>query len=116
VPPSLALLGVEDFIKALPGLDSNFAQRVAQARAAGKALRYAAAMDDGGVAVGPVAVPSGGALGSLRGRDNLLAISSKYYPDLPLVLQGSGDGIEAAASAVQGDLIALILAENSRRG
>ena len=116
VPPSLALLAVEDFIGALPGLDSNFAQRVAQARAAGKALRYAAAMDDGGVAVGPVAVPKGGALGSLRGRDNLLAISSKYYPDLPLVLQGSGDGIEAAASAVQGDLIALILAENFRRG
>ena len=115
VPASLSLLGVEDFLEALPGLDGDFAQRVAQARAAGQALRYAAAMDEGGVAVGPVAVPKGSALGSLRGNDNLLAISSMHYPDLPLVLQGRGKGVEAAAGAVHGNIIELLIAERFRR-
>jgi len=113
VPARLALLDVEDFVRALPGLDPDFAQRVAKARAAGQTLRYAAAMDDGGVAVGPVAVPKGSALGALRGNDNLLALSSRHYPDLPLVLQGRGNGVEAAASGVHGNIVELLIA--SRR-
>ncbi|HUX36685.1 MAG TPA: hypothetical protein VMV44_02165 [Rectinemataceae bacterium] len=115
VPTSLSLLSVEDFLEALPGLDRDFAQRVAKARAASQALRYAAAMDEGGVAVGPVAVPKGSALGSLRGNDNLLAISSMHYPELPLVLQGRGNGVEAAAAAVHGNIIELLIAERFRR-
>ena len=113
VPSTMGELSAADFVAALPSLDADFAQRVAKARAAGRALRYAAAMDEGGVAVGPVDVPKGSALGSLRGNDNLLAISSRHYPDLPLVLQGRGNGVEAAASGVHGDIVALIAARRA---
>ena len=52
-------------------------------------------------------VPLDSALGLLRGNDNLVAFHTRYYPDTPLVLQGRGAGVEAAAAGVHSDIIAL---------
>ena len=53
------------------------------------------------------AVPAEGALGQLRGNDNLVAFHTRYYPDTPLVLQGRGAGVDAAAAGVHADIVAL---------
>jgi homoserine dehydrogenase len=52
-------------------------------------------------------VPAGSAIGRLRGNDNLVAYYTRYYPDEPLVLQGRGAGVDAAAAGVHSDIVAL---------
>ena len=107
VPPSLGGLPLADFLERLPELDGEFADQAAQAASAGLTLRYAATLEDGRAGVGMKAVPSDSPLGLLRGNDNLVAFRTRYYPDTPLVLQGRGAGVEAAAAGVHSDIIAL---------
>jgi homoserine dehydrogenase len=107
VPPALAELPLAEFLPRLPELDAGFAQQAADAAAAGCALRYIAELADNRATVGLQAVPSESPLGHLRGNDNLVAFNTRCYPDHPLVLQGRGAGVDAAAAGVHADLVAL---------
>lgn len=107
VPPDLAGLPVADFLKRLPDLDEGFAKQAQQAAEIGETLRYAATLQGGRATVGVRSVPLDSPLGLLRGNDNLIAFHTRYYPDTPLVLQGRGAGVEAAAAGVHSDIIAL---------
>jgi homoserine dehydrogenase len=107
VSPELASLPLPDFLARLPELDAWFAERVAGAAARGRVLRYVAELKDGQAGVGLQEVPMDSALGRLRGNDNLVAFHTRYYPDQPLVLQGRGAGVDAAAAGVHADIIAL---------
>jgi homoserine dehydrogenase len=107
VPAELASLTIPDFVARLPELDADFAARAAAAAGEGKTLRYVAELKDGKAAVGLQAVPLDSALGQLRGNDNLVAYHTRYYPDTPLVLQGRGAGVDAAAAGVHSDIVAL---------
>ncbi len=77
------------------------------AAADGNVLRYVAQLKDGRATVGMQAVPADSAVGQLRGNDNLVAFHTRYYPDTPLVLQGRGAGVDAAAAGVHSDVVAL---------
>lgn len=107
VPAELASLPQDRFMARLPELDQALAERVAAAAAGGQVLRYVAELTDGRVTVGMQPVPLESALGRLRGNDNLVAFHTRYYPDEPLVLQGRGAGVEAAAAGVHADIITL---------
>jgi homoserine dehydrogenase len=107
VPPALAGLPLDDFLAQLAGLDAGFAEQAAQAAAQGQVLRYVAELSDGQVAVGIQTVAADSAIGRLRGTDNLVAFHTRYYPAEPLVLQGRGAGIDAAAAGVHADIVAL---------
>ncbi len=107
VPTALGGLPVVDFLERLPEIDGEFAGQAEEAAAAGTALRYAATLQDGHAAVGVRHAPLDSPLGLLRGNDNLVAYHTRYYPDTPLVLQGRGAGVEAAAAGVHSDIIAL---------
>lgn len=96
-----------DWLARLPELDGHFAAVVAGAAVEGKVIRYIAELKDGRAAVGLQAVPADSALGQLRGNDNLVAFHTRYYPDTPLVLQGRGAGVDAAAAGVHADIVAL---------
>ncbi len=122
VPPELAGLPVAEFLERLPELDATYREQAQAAAAVGQTLRYAAVLrdavpQDGGpvrrAAVGVQSVPLDSALGQLSGNDNLVAFHTRYYPDTPLVLQGRGAGVEAAAAGVHSDIIAL--AQSTRR-
>jgi homoserine dehydrogenase len=91
----------------LPELDAGFAQQSARAAAAGCTLRYIAELRDGQATVGLQSIPVESPLGRLQGTDNLVAFNTRYYPDNPLVLQGRGAGVDAAAAGVHADLVAL---------
>lgn len=107
VPPHLADLPLDAFLERLPELDAAFAGQAAAAGTQGSVLRYVAELRDGRAGVGLQAVPAESALGTLKGNDNLVAFETRYYPDQPLVLQGRGAGVDAAAAGVHADIIAL---------
>lgn len=107
LPPEYAALPLADCLARLPELDAHFAAVVAGAAADGKVIRFVAELQDGHAAVGLQAVPADSALGQLRGNDNLVAFHTRYYPDTPLVLQGRGAGVDAAAAGVHADIVAL---------
>ncbi len=107
VPAELTALPLADFLARLPELDAEFAAQVAAAAGEGKVLRYVAELRDGRAAVGMQAVSIETALGRLRGNDNLVAYHTRTYPDEPLVLQGRGAGVDAAAAGVHADMVAL---------
>jgi homoserine dehydrogenase len=107
VQADLTGLPLDDFLARLPELDAQFAAQVASAQAEGKVLRYVAELQDGKATVGLIGVPFDTALGRLRGNDNLVAFHTGYYPDEPLVLQGRGAGVDAAAAGVHSDIIAI---------
>ncbi|HEX9115685.1 MAG TPA: homoserine dehydrogenase [Anaerolineae bacterium] len=107
VPPELTGLPVGEFMARLPQLDADFSTRAAAAAVEGKVLRYLAQLRDGRVTVGLQPVSRDTALGRLRGNDNLVAFHTRYYPDEPLVLQGRGAGVDAAAAGAHADLVAL---------
>lgn len=109
VPPDLAGLPLAYFLSRLPDLNAGFAARVAEATGQGQVLRYVAELRDGRAIVGMQAVPRETALGQLQGNDNLVAFHTRYYPDTPLVLQGRGAGVDAAAAGVHADIVALAM-------
>lgn len=106
VPSELAALPLADFLARLPELDEAFAAQAAAATKQGQVLRYIAEIKSAGAAVGLQAVPADSALGQLKGNDNLVAFHTRYYPDTPLVLQGRGAGVAAAAAGVHADIVA----------
>jgi homoserine dehydrogenase len=107
VPPALANLPLADFLVRMPELDAGFAKQTADAAATGHALRYIAELREGRVEVGLRRVPLDCGLGRLQGNDNLVAFHTNYYPDAPLILQGRGAGVDAAAAGVHADLVAV---------
>ena len=107
VPYDLAGLPLADFLERLSELDDDFAEQAREAAATGATLRYAAELKDGRATVGVRAAGLDSALGLLRGNDNLVAYHTRYYPDTPLVLQGRGAGVDAAAAGVHSDIVAL---------
>ncbi|TDS92652.1 aspartate kinase [Rahnella sp. BIGb0236] len=106
LPPSFNSEGsVNDFVARLPELDAEFAQRVAEATAAGKVLRYVGAIEDGQCKVKIDAVDGNDPLYKVKNGENALAFYSRYYQPLPLVLRGYGAGNDVTAAGVFADLL-----------
>jgi homoserine dehydrogenase len=100
---------VEEFKAALPSLDAGFRARGEEAKAQGKVLRYAAAVDAStkALVVGPAAVDADSPLGRLVGTDNLVEVYTRWYEARPLVIQGAGAGVGATAAGVLADMMEL---------
>ena len=96
---------IASFMEALPSIDNAFAQRVADAKAQGKVLRYIGNIIDGKCRVAIEAVGVEHPLYSIKEGENALAIHSRYYQPLPFVLRGYGAGAEVTAAGVFGDLL-----------
>ncbi|MEM7129512.1 MAG: homoserine dehydrogenase [Chloroflexota bacterium] len=106
-PSSMDALSISEFMDALPELDSSFQQRIQDAAAQGKVLRYAATVEDGQCRVMPTVVHADSPLGRLTGTDNLAEFHTTWYSPNPLVVQGRGAGVEATAAGVLSDIVEL---------
>jgi homoserine dehydrogenase len=105
-PPELAAISRDEFMARLEELDAPFAARVAEARAAGGALRYVATVTPEGASVGLKVLPASHPLAGLRGPDNLFSFTTARYNERPLVVRGPGAGLAVTAAGVLADIVA----------
>ncbi|QIR15217.1 bifunctional aspartate kinase/homoserine dehydrogenase I [Shewanella aestuarii] len=96
---------VNTFMANLPSLDAQVSQRVANAKAQGKVLRYVGQIDDGKCHVRVVEVDAYDPLYSVKGGENALAFYSRYYQPIPFVLRGYGAGTDVTAAGVFADVL-----------
>ncbi len=96
---------IAQFMANLPKLDNAFSDKVAQAKAQNKVLRYIGNIIDGKCQVTIEAVAQTHPLYSIKEGENALAIHSRYYQPLPFVLRGYGAGAAVTAAGVFGDLL-----------
>lgn len=95
----------EEFMAMLPELDAQFAQRVANAQAAGKVLRYVGQIENGKCKVSIVEVDSDDPLYKVKNGENALAFYTRYYHPIPLLLRGYGAGNAVTAAGIFADIL-----------
>ena len=96
---------IDDFMNRLPELNSEFSEKVKQAATEGKVLRYVGSITNGECQVSIEAVDASHPLYAIKDGENALAILSKYYQPIPLVLRGYGAGAAVTAAGVFGDVL-----------
>lgn len=95
----------EEFLAKLPELDAKFAQRIADANAQGKVLRYIGEIVDGKCKVAIKALALDHPLAKVKDGENALAIHSRYYQPIPFVLRGYGAGAAVTSAGVFSDIM-----------
>merc|ERR1712032_467712 len=90
VPESLKDCSVEEFLNGLSKYDDDFANRVSKVESDQKRLHYAAKVDVANqqVIVKPLPVDLSHPFNH-AGPDNIIAITTNYYQERPLVIQGA---------------------------
>jgi homoserine dehydrogenase len=106
-PSSMASLPVETFLTQIEKLDRTFTKTKIEAEKRGKVLRYVATISQKGCKVGLVSVARDSDIGNLHGPDNIVRIQTKRYKDNPIIIKGSGAGVEVTAAGVFGDVLAI---------
>ncbi|MDB5081281.1 MAG: Homoserine dehydrogenase [Chloroflexi bacterium] len=106
-PVELAELDIPGFMKSLPQLDEEYAQRVSDAAAEGKVLRYLATVSEGKCRVGLEKVDKDSPFGRLQGTNNMIVFTTNRYNQSPLIVQGPGAGAEITASGVLSDILSM---------
>jgi aspartokinase/homoserine dehydrogenase 1 len=100
---------IDDFMTNLPQADAVIAQRVASASAQGKVLRYVGVIegknDERVCKVKIEEFAANEPLYSVKGGENALAFTSRYYQPIPLVLRGYGAGNEVTAAGIFADML-----------
>jgi homoserine dehydrogenase len=111
IPEALASASSSDeFMQELPEHDSEMENYKSAAEKEGKLVRYVGSIDVAAkkVKVGLEMVDKAGAIGGLKGSDNLICFYTKRYGANPLVIQGAGAGNEVTAMGVMSDLLKVI--------
>ncbi|WP_137166102.1 bifunctional aspartate kinase/homoserine dehydrogenase I [Salinimonas lutimaris] len=96
---------VDEFMASLPQIDGPFGERIAQAKADNKVLRYIGSIEDNKCKVSIQAVPLEHPLAAVKDGENALAISSDYYQPIPYVIRGYGAGGTVTAAGVFADIL-----------
>nr|MBA2726877.1 bifunctional aspartate kinase/homoserine dehydrogenase I [Parachlamydiaceae bacterium] len=104
----LKATSVEDFYVKLQSYDNYFAAKRSAAQREGKVLRFIAQFENGKGCVSLQAVSAEHPFYHLSGSDNIVAITSNFYRENPLVIKGQGAGAEVTSGKVFGDIIRLV--------
>lgn len=108
-PDSLSKLSVDEFLRAIPAFDADYARRVRRAQETGRLLRYTAQINATGGTVGLTNAKREGPVGILHGPGNTIVFHSQFYDEMPIVISGPGAGPQVTAAGVLGDILHLAL-------
>lgn len=89
----------------LPQLDAEFSQRVANAKAEGKVLRYVGQIENNSCKVSVLEVDADDPLYKVKNGENALAFYTRYYQPIPLLLRGYGAGNSVTAAGIFADIL-----------
>ncbi|MGC6360197.1 bifunctional aspartate kinase/homoserine dehydrogenase I [Bisgaard Taxon 45] len=95
----------QEFMAMLPQLDAQFSQRVAEAKAAGKVLRYVGQIENSKCKVAVLEVDADDPLYKVKNGENALAFYTRYYQPIPLLLRGYGAGNSVTAAGIFADIL-----------
>ncbi len=95
----------DEFLTLLPQLDAEFSQRISQAAAQGKVLRYVGSIENGKCRVAIKAVDGDDPLYKVKNGENALAFYTRYYSPIPLLLRGYGAGNDVTAAGIFADIL-----------
>ncbi len=98
---------VDQFFKALEGVDEKFDKLLNSAQKKNEKLRFIATMTDGKAKVGLQSVGPDHPLYHLSGSDNMLSFTTTRYKERPLVIKGPGAGAEVTAAGVFAEIISI---------
>lgn len=96
---------VEDFYRCLKSYDGQMESLRKKAEEEGKRLRFIGRLENGKGIISLEAVDIEHPFYHLAGNDNIIAITSEFYRDHPLVIKGQGAGAKVTAGKVFADLI-----------
>ena len=107
--PEMSSADPYEFIENLKAMDGYFNIRIKEATKEDSVLRYVARIEKGVVSVGVENIKLDSPLGSLKGTDNQIAITSRRYEPIPSVVTGPGAGAEVTAAGVLNDIVAITM-------
>ena len=96
---------LSSFFLALKKYDPVFHDRYCKAMADGKKLRYIAGIESG---IAKVELTDGGESNpfyTLKGSENCIIFTTKYYQQYPMVIKGPGAGVDVTAAGLLADII-----------
>jgi len=98
---------ISEFLEAVKENGHVFETLRKNAENNGNQLRFVAEFNEGKAQVGLVEATPKDAYYQLDGKDNIVLIYSKRYPEQPMVIKGAGAGAEVTASGVFADIMML---------
>lgn len=104
-PESANAKDIPGFFEELKNYDRPFHQRYEEAKTRGNRLRYVAKIENGKAKVSVMEVGDTHAFFSLRGTENCISLTTKYYQQYPLVVKGPGAGVNVTSAGVLADIV-----------
>ena len=105
IPAELApTLSVDTFLYRMVDFDQFFIEKLENATAKQKVLRYIGKWDGQKAKVGLEMVSNDNPFYNQNGRENFIVFRSKRYNDVPLVIKGHGAGAAVTAAGVLHDI------------
>jgi len=96
---------VSAFFVELKKYDLPFKTRFLNAMANNKRLRYVAKIEHGKANVSVMEVDSSHAFYTLKGTENCISLTTKYYQQYPMVIKGPGAGVNVTSAGVLADIV-----------
>ena len=96
---------ITEFFNELKNEDSSFLNQYQNAESNHKKMRYVANLENGKAKVSTVYVDTAHPFYNLKGTENCISITSKYYQQYPMVIKGPGAGVDVTAVGVFADII-----------
>lgn len=104
-PEAAQAKDVPSFFEELKNYDGNFHRRFEAACKKGKRIRYVADIENGKAKVSVLEVDETHPFYSLKGTENCISLTTKYYQQYPMVIKGPGAGVNVTSAGVLADIV-----------